>query len=409
MRLSSFAGFRDGLHALPHLLQAWQLENNSVAAEAAAINLARLRILCPVVALLNAAHAVVFFYAWQGADPTDGATRWKLALLATHVAMGLTMLLCTYAGHRLQHASHTRAGRVLPLAVIALAMAFAIAVVTFDQWVTPSITPFLITGLITSLVVYLRPASAAGLYLLAYAAFFYGMGLTQTNPAQLLSNRVNGIAACVMGLALSVLLWRKFTTITLQHKQLEQANLVLQQNQLELERLSRIDGLTKLYNRITFADMSRRELDRAQRAGGQTVILLLDLDHFKNTNDTWGHPAGDAVLRHVAQITAGSVRSTDLVGRLGGEEFMVLLPQTFPQDACALAEKLRARLESNPTPWEGSDIPATVSIGVASTSAAENHSFESLYQTADKALYQAKERGRNCVVYDPQGHDPVAP
>jgi diguanylate cyclase (GGDEF)-like protein len=281
--------------------------------------------------------------------------------------------------------------RVFPVTVMALGLAFAISVVVIDQWVTPSITPFLIASLITGVVVYMRPAAATALYLMAYGVFFWGLGLQSSPAAQLLSNRLNGITACVTGLALSVLLWRKFTTITRQHIQLENANAAL-------ERLTRLDGLTGLYNRATFVEMSRRELSRALRSGGETVILLMDLDHFKQINDSWGHPVGDAVLCHVADLLKATVRHTDLVGRIGGEEFMVLLADTSSSDAMALAEKLRQRLQDNPTPWEGQAIGATMSIGLASATSNERRTFEDLYHEADKALYQAKQRGRNCVV-----------
>lgn len=388
---------RNIAHQSLHLLRQWRAENDEVAATATAINLGRARLLCLVVAALNAAHALVFYSAWASSPARTNAARWAWALLLAHASMGLLMVLAALLAYRWRHASQTRWGHVLPVLIVALAMAFAIAVVSIDQWITPNITPFLITCLISGLVIYLRPAVALGLYLSAYAGYFWGIGVTQDNPALLLSNRANGIAACVMGQALSVLLWRKFTLITRQHVQLEQANAALQHQQKALERLSRIDGLTGLYNRSTFTEMARRELDRAQRTGANTTILLMDLDFFKRINDTWGHPAGDAVLQQVAQLTARSVRSSDLVGRLGGEEFMVLLPDTGAAEACALAEKLCTRLEHAPTAWEGGRIAATVSIGVASTSNTEQHNFEHLYQAADKALYLAKAQGRNRV------------
>ena len=115
-------------------------------------------------------------------------------------------------------------------------------------------------------------------------------------------------------------------------------------------------------------------------------------------NDTWGHPAGDAVLRHVAALATGTVRSTDLIGRLGGEEFIVLLPNTSVEAGRRLAEKLRARLEASVVPWEGTHIPVTASFGLASTMPAEKLDFDHLYTEADKALYLAKQRGRNRVV-----------
>jgi diguanylate cyclase (GGDEF)-like protein len=254
------------------------------------------------------------------------------------------------------------------------------------------------TCTIVSLVIYLRPMASLWMFLAAFTAFYFALGITQGNAAQLLSNRLNGIAACVMGWSLSVLLWRNFTTIRMQHAQLEKVNADLQIKQRQLERLTRLDGLTGLYNRNTFVELARQELERAQRHGTDTTILLMDLDHFKKVNDTWGHPAGDAVLRHVSAQANATVRSTDLVGRLGGEEFIVLLPGTSVIAARKIAEKLRANLEANTTAWEQTTIPTTVSIGIAGTTAAEKRSFDSLYTDADKALYLAKQRGRNRVI-----------
>ncbi|MDZ7938814.1 MAG: GGDEF domain-containing protein [Rhodoferax sp.] len=224
------------------------------------------------------------------------------------------------------------------------------------------------------------------------------MGWTQVQPELVLSNRLNGFAACVLGCLCSFFVWRQYCTITLQQRQLEKANTELGQKQRDLERLTRQDGLTGLFNRNTFVELTRQELQRAQRQHHATTILLLDLDHFKKVNDTWGHPAGDAVLRHVASLTQRTVRSTDLVGRLGGEEFIILLPATSVDAARRLAEKLRSQIEASQVEWEGTSIRVTVSMGLAGVPADEKRDFESLYTDADKALYLAKQRGRNCVV-----------
>ena len=104
------------------------------------------------------------------------------------------------------------------------------------------------------------------------------------------------------------------------------------------------------------------------------------------------------MLRHVAALVGASVRSTDLVGRLGGEEFMVLLPGTSSQAGRTLAEKLCRHIEANPLAWQGESIPVTVSIGLASTTTGQAPDFEHLYRGADAALYQAKRQGRNGVV-----------
>jgi diguanylate cyclase (GGDEF)-like protein len=278
-----------------------------------------------------------------------------------------------------------------------LGLVFCVGFVSFDQWMTPDITPF-VTGLVAAgMVVYWTPSISIWVFSAIYGLFFYAIGLTQSNPEILLSNRINGLVAVVVGWILSVVLWRNFITVTLQRMQLEAANAELQAKQKELQRLTRLDGLTGLYNRNTFVDLTRQELARAQRQGSATTILLLDLDFFKHVNDTWGHPAGDAVLKNVATVANASVRATDLVGRLGGEEFIILLPNTTLEAAKRLAEKLRINLERSPTPWEKLSIACTVSIGVASTTAAENRDFDHLYTSADKALYTAKEKGRNRV------------
>lgn len=384
---------------LRRLMGLWRAENSRVTVEAAAINLDRMRWLTPLVAVLNAIHVGVFLYQLVFNSSDDETIQsWQLALLTAHLIMGLLMAGSAVLAHRLQHDSRTFKGQVLPRLVVVIGMAFSIAVVAIDQWITPNITPFLIVCMVAGLAIYLRPLVAAGLYAAAYVGYFFAMELTQANPAWLLSNRLNGAAACVLGWALSVLLWRKFTTITLQQQQLENANTDLQEKQRELERLTRLDGLTGLFNRNTFVELTKKELDRAQRQGTATAILLLDLDHFKRVNDTWGHPAGDAVLKHAAMIASTTVRSTDLVGRLGGEEFIVLLPGTSIEAARNLAEKIRMRLEGQAATWNDTRMAITVSIGIAGTTASEKQSFEVLYHDADKALYVAKQRGRNRVI-----------
>jgi diguanylate cyclase (GGDEF)-like protein len=384
---------------LRRLMGLWRLEHTRVADEAAAINIDRMRWLTPLVAVLNAIHVAVFLYQLVF-NPSDDETiqSWQLALLMAHLIMGFLMAGSAVLAHRLQHDSRTLKGQVLPRLVVVIGMAFSIAVVAIDQWITPNITPFLIVCMIAGLAIYLRPLAAAALFAAAYVGYFFAIELTQANPALLLSNRLNGAVACVLGWALSVLLWRKFTTITLQQQQLENANTDLQEKQRELERLTRLDGLTGLFNRNTFVELTKKELDRAQRQGTATAILLMDLDHFKRVNDTWGHPAGDAVLKHAAMIASTTVRSTDLVGRLGGEEFIVLLPGTSIEAARKLAEKIRLRLEGHAATWNDTRMAITVSIGIAGTTAIERQSFEVLYHDADKALYVAKQRGRNRVI-----------
>lgn len=361
-------------------------------------NLRRIRRLAPLVAALNLVHVLVFVPQWIGQPVGSPAWRWSRALVLAHVGMGVLMVLVAMAAHRWQAQRGTWWRRGFPGLMAALCLAFCALLAAVDQWITPSITPFLIGCTLVGLLLHLRPADALSLYPLAWMGLYWLLGQTQDDARQLLSNQVNGLTACMMGCALSVLLWRNFATITAQHTLLDKVNQELQQKQRELERLTRQDGLTGLYNRNTFVELTRQELVRAQRQGSQTAVLLLDLDHFKRINDSHGHPAGDAVLCHVAQLVNSTVRSTDLVGRLGGEEFVVLLAATPLADACRLAEKVRIRLQASPTPWNGGSIANTVSVGVAGGSAKQKRSFENLYEEADQSMYLAKQRGRNQVV-----------
>jgi diguanylate cyclase (GGDEF)-like protein len=144
---------------------------------------------------------------------------------------------------------------------------------------------------------------------------------------------------------------------------------------------------------------AEHELTRALRYPCETGILVADLDHFKRVNDHYGHPAGDAVLRHFAALLKAQLRDSDIAARLGGEEFIVLLPGTGPSGAAAVAEKIRQVTESAPVVFEGQRIEITVSIGVSSLQAHRACTIEALYGQADQALYSAKTTGRNRVMH----------
>ena len=168
----------------------------------------------------------------------------------------------------------------------------------------------------------------------------------------------------------------------------------------ELQRLARTDPLTGVFNRRQFFESGLQEFSRARRYGNTMSLLMLDIDHFKAVNDTWGHPSGDRVLQALAEIMNSLVREQDCVGRLGGEEFAVILPETDLSGAIASAERLRAAVVQSAIACatdDGKVARVTVSIGIA-VSTADDVSFEAVLARADKRLYAAKESGRNCVV-----------
>ena len=168
----------------------------------------------------------------------------------------------------------------------------------------------------------------------------------------------------------------------------------------ELRVQARFDSMTGCRNRRYFFEEVDSELCRAARFGLPCTLVMLDIDHFKQVNDRHGHPTGDALLRQFAQTVAQRLRSSDSFGRLGGEEFALLLPQTAQSGALEFAERIRLAVEAESLKLAGDDLRITVSMGVASWRGAGERS-ENLMARADQALYQAKNGGRNRVVAAP--------
>ncbi|MGO4304490.1 GGDEF domain-containing protein [Cupriavidus sp. RAF12] len=163
-----------------------------------------------------------------------------------------------------------------------------------------------------------------------------------------------------------------------------------------LEAIANTDALTGVMSRKAYEDEAQRELTRALRDGRAPALLIIDIDRFKNVNDTWGHAAGDTVLRAFAQLAAGEIRASDRLARLGGEEFVVLLPATSEAEARKVAERIRQRAEDSPVTAEFGTVRYTISGGVATWQPGE--SLARLSARADAALYQAKVSGRNRMV-----------
>ena len=155
------------------------------------------------------------------------------------------------------------------------------------------------------------------------------------------------------------------------------------------------DALTGIWNRRASLDLLQREIERASRTQSSTGLLMLDIDHFKQVNDNYGHLAGDAVLREVAARITRVVRSYDLVGRHGGEEFMVVLPGCDRDRVLQSAERIRSAIESPPFVMDELQIGVTISVGA--TSCTSGMSEKEMLTNADDALYKAKNAGRNCT------------
>jgi diguanylate cyclase (GGDEF)-like protein/PAS domain S-box-containing protein len=164
----------------------------------------------------------------------------------------------------------------------------------------------------------------------------------------------------------------------------------------QLRELATRDSLTGCINRRHFLEIAARELVRADRYGNSVSVAMLDVDHFKDVNDQYGHAAGDQVLRTIADRCSGALRKTDVLGRFGGEEFVVLFVETGLAEAQRVAERLLTRVAEPMSPKEGVVVPVTVSAGVVERRPGET--LDSMLKVADEALYQAKREGRNRVV-----------
>ncbi|CAH2032656.1 sensor domain-containing diguanylate cyclase [Trichlorobacter ammonificans] len=172
-----------------------------------------------------------------------------------------------------------------------------------------------------------------------------------------------------------------------------------------LIEMTRVDSLTGLYNRRFLTQRLEEELERSRRHGNPLCLMLMDVDHFKQINDSRGHLCGDQVLRSLAQTLRDMFRKSDILGRFGGEEFVCILPETTLEKACILTERCRTSIADIELFYQNTPFAITISAGV--TELTVNDSADSLIRRADNAMYQAKQAGRNrCICTPPPPPSP---
>ncbi len=207
---------------------------------------------------------------------------------------------------------------------------------------------------------------------------------------------ITSVIALLFALLTSRLLY--YSAIEQSRTEKERLEWLVKERTKEIELLSQTDSLTGLWNRRHLEETLEIEFKRAKRYEKELSIMIIDLDHFKNINDTYGHMAGDEVLRQISSRIKNSQRETDFVGRYGGEEIVVILPETDLQTSINIADDIRKIVEQEPVEFENQTIKVTTSIGVSNLRN-EHKSYASIFAEADEALYSAKELGRNRVEF----------
>jgi diguanylate cyclase (GGDEF)-like protein len=279
---------------------------------------------------------------------------------------------------------------------------FGMADSIVDQRAGLGITSYFMISVAVAALSLMRPLFAVlcfSIGTLEFAVLLLWVGL---DAAEMTRAIVQTLVATAVSLVVAVAVWRQYAHLVLLRREL----LVKQD---ELAHLAERDSLTGLYNRRTFTRLAGAELERAQRFPHGVGLLMVDLDHFKSINDKHGHPAGDEVLKQVGGMILASVRTSDVAARMGGEEFIVLLPNADHKGALIAANKLCDAIRQQPLALPGLALPVTASVGVTAMQAGQRITLDVLYAAADQALYAAKKGGRNRVEFAPPSSLPLDP
>ena len=287
------------------------------------------------------------------------------------------------------------ATRMPALGIFTILMISA-TIAIFDQLTTGHITLFTAKLLIFGLLIYIKPPHHTWVFGVPFVLFTAGVFFAQDSQALLTTHVINATVAMGGVVFAGVRFYR------LKHYDLS-VRITLKKMNKRLETLSTLDPLTHLPNRRFFQKQLTYERAIAKRYGVDASVMMIDIDHFKTINDTYGHGVGDKILVQLAAILTENIRESDTLARWGGEEFILLLSHTSTQGAAIVARRLNETIASYVFLKESEAITLTVSIGVAPLYIEDDLTFDRSYKTVDDALYKAKTSGRNrTVVFDAQ-------
>lgn len=387
----------DGPKRLKHMFSELGMLEKSFSGEIQSTNIQRICYLAAIAVPVHLVHIIIFRIYSLGASGNQ--RNWCKGVMITHLVMLLLIFsigtIC-YFMRRCEH-DKRQAASVISGIVYILYLIFGAVLCSFDQLVTNSITPYMLVCIGIGIIILVTPKAAVVYYLLAYGTLYYLVSLMQPSKDILLSIRTNSILATGIGLCIAIVTWRANIFLFLQKTQIEKQNAELQEKNKQLEYAAMHDDLTGLFKRNYFMQLVQREIERIRRTGKEACIILIDIDHFKNVNDSFGHPAGDSVLREIAAIIINNLRIYDTPSRWGGEEFIILLPETSLDNGIKAAEKLKQCIEAHSITVGDKTIKITASLGVGVLTDRKDDGFNKVYYKIDEALYQAKKNGRNRV------------
>ena len=359
--------------------------NTRILDECALINIKRIFYLSLIIIPMRIMNIILF------TSNTSLSRVWQRSIIASHVIILIFWIGLLFIVYSLKNKAqpNTTIHTIQYLAPISI-MASGIIIVTIDQLVTTNITPFLLVSIVVGMVFLIRPIISAMIFFSSYIVYYYSIALTITNEQLLLSNRANGTTIVGIGFLMSVIIWHyNYVNITQKHR--------IQEQQKQLEEMAYYDQLTNLHNRHFFYKVIKKEFSLMKRYGYESIIIILDVDDFKNVNDTYGHLVGDQLLKQLAQLILNNIRESDTIARYGGEEFIILAPRTNLEAGTILANKLKDIIAETPFIINQYVIHITASFGVSPVQLNEGQEFEDFFSIADEALRLAKIYGKNRV------------
>ena len=376
-------------HQLAHQLAGFRETGPATLKAARKINADRI-CFASVVAIPMHVGFIFYFHFSENLHDQIFVSVWQAQLVAAHAVMLAAMLMIGMLARHCRENQLTRCSVLLPYVFTIVLFAGGLSITAVDQLVNAGIAPFMTVAIIVGTVLLIRPCHATVLFALYYLLFFFFIGSSNQEASLLASHRINGLTITLVGYVLSIIMWRNQAQVTMQQEKINQ-------QKDELTRLAFYDPLTGLANRRLFDELVNRDIERMRQGGASSSLVIFDIDHFKKVNDQHGHLAGDAVLKQLTACAQANIRSTDSIARFGGEEFIILLPQTSTVEAKKVAEKLREYISRHDFEAGDQKVRLTVSFGVSELRAKNKAQASHLYAEADQALYYAKHAGRNRV------------